>query len=386
MALEVAPVKVLGSAVSLTSKHALEVAETKQESLRIWRDARPAVASPSVAAPIEPVHGDRLTISKEALEAYNNTPAQAADTSAIAVDAEFFGLTPDDRLLILILEKALGIRIRTADQIKKAAKGSGKGFADRVQEAIAAAQKQAEALKEAATAPSKAGWGFIYERHESHMETEALSFKANGIVNTADGKQIAIQLQFNMSRSFAATSSLTIRGGDAKVVDPLVINYDGPAADFKDTTFVFDLDADGQNDEIAVLGSGSGYLAIDKNGDGTINNGAELFGPTTGNGYGELRLLDSDGNQWLDASDPAFDSVRIWNRDSSGADHLIALGQKGIGAIYVGSVGAQFSVKDASNTLQAQNTRMGIYVKESGQAGTIQEVDLVARPQSTTQT
>ncbi len=108
--------KILGTTVNPTSRHALETTQTKQESLRIWRDARPETASPVTAASIGPLQVDRLTISRAAMEAYQGAPVQVTDdTSPIAVDAEFFGLTPEDRILILILERALGIRIRTEE-------------------------------------------------------------------------------------------------------------------------------------------------------------------------------------------------------------------------------------------------------------------------------
>lgn len=42
--------------------------------------------------------------------------------------------------------------------------------------------------------------------------------------------------------------------------------------------FKFDLNADGQNEDINFATNGSGYLALDRNGDGRINNGSELFG------------------------------------------------------------------------------------------------------------
>jgi hypothetical protein len=174
-------------------------------------------------------------------------------------------------------------------------------------------------------------------------------------------------------------TNLSLRAGDAKVVDPLVINYDGPAADFTKTTFRFDLDADGVSEEMPSLAAGSGFLALDKDGDGTINDGSELFGPSSGNGFAELEEIDSDGNGWLDASDPVYDRLRIWTRDEQGKDTLVALGQKGIGAIYLGSLGAAFAVKDESNALQAQNTRMGIFLRETGQPGIVQQVDLAVR-------
>ena len=57
-----------------------------------------------------------------------------------------------------------------------------------------------------------------------------------------------------------------------------MINLNTDAANVTDQKFYFDLDADGELDEISTLASGSGFLALDKNGDGIINDGSELFG------------------------------------------------------------------------------------------------------------
>ena len=65
-------------------------------------------------------------------------------------------------------------------------------------------------------------------------------------------------------------------------------------AEVSDQTFYFDLDADGKEEEISVL-NGSGYLALDKNGDGTINDGSELFGTRNGDGFADLAQYDEDG-------------------------------------------------------------------------------------------
>ena len=67
--------------------------------------------------------------------------------------------------------------------------------------------------------------------------------------------------------------------------DPLIVNIGSDTADVCDQTFKFDLDADGTEDEISMLGKGSGFLALDKNGDGKINDGSELFGTKSGDGF-----------------------------------------------------------------------------------------------------
>lgn len=94
---------------------------------------------------------------------------------------------------------------------------------------------------------------------------------------------------------------------------------------------------DGKAESLYGLGTSSGYLAIDNNADGRINDGSELFGTRSGNGFADLAKLDSDGNHWLDEADTGFNSLRIWQRDAAGQDTLSSLRDKGIGALYLGS-------------------------------------------------
>lgn len=59
-------------------------------------------------------------------------------------------------------------------------------------------------------------------------------------------------------------------------------------------------------------------MALDVNYDGIINDGRELFGPRTGNGFLELAEFDIDGNNWIDENDPIFEKLRIWTLDEKG--------------------------------------------------------------------
>ncbi|HEX3048492.1 MAG TPA: hypothetical protein VHY08_27330 [Bacillota bacterium] len=214
------------------------------------------------------------------------------------------------------------------------------------------------------------------QRREVYRESEQTSFTANGVVKTADGKEIDFSVALNMSREFAMekiTSTVT----QQQLKDPLVINFDGPAAALSDTKFSFDLDNDGALDQISFLKSGSGFLALDQNQDGVINNGGELFGTASGNGFADLLKYDSDQNGWIDENDAIYEKLRIWTKDENGQDVLFALGQKGIGAIYLGNTETQFSMKDAANQTQGQIRRTGVFLKEDGTAGTVQQIDLV---------
>ena len=112
------------------------------------------------------------------------------------------------------------------------------------------------------------------------------------------------------------------------------------------------------------------------NNDGVVNNGSELFGPQSGNGFSELAEYDGDGNGWIDENDDVYDKLRIWTKDENGNDKLLALGQKGIGAIYLGNVNTDFALKNSQNQLQGEISRTGIFLNENGSAGTIQHIDL----------
>jgi hypothetical protein len=219
------------------------------------------------------------------------------------------------------------------------------------------------------------GWGLIYNSQRTSSEKEQLSYSAEGIVKTSDGKELKIDLSLNMSREFVERSNFSIRAGNAKI-DPLIINFDGKAPELTDTKFSFDLDVDGTTDQISFLKSGSGFLALDSNNDGEINNGSELFGPQSGDGFADLSSYDHDRNGWIDENDSVFEKLRIWTKDSEGNDYLLALGEKGIGAIYLGHISTLFDLKDTQNQMAGQVQETGIFVKEDGSAGTIQHVDL----------
>ena len=152
--------------------------------------------------------------------------------------------------------------------------------------------------------------------------------------------------------------------------DPLVVNIGSDTADVRDQTFKFDLDADGTEDEISMLGKGSGFLALDKNGDGKINDGSELFGTKSGDGFGDLREYDSDGNGWIDENDDVFSKLKVWCKDENGKDILMDLKEADIGAIFLGEQQTEFSLGGADGYRDGVIRSTGVFLREStGAAG-----------------
>lgn len=207
-------------------------------------------------------------------------------------------------------------------------------------------------------------------------ESESVSYSAKGMVKTADGKTISFDINMSMSREFLSYTEIS--AGKMNLVDPLVINYGGTAASLTGEKFDFDLTCDGKKESISFAGQGSGFLALDRNNDGKINDGSELFGPSSGSGFEELRQYDSDGNSWIDEADSIFKDLRVWSKDKDGKDQLFTLTELGIGAIFLGETQTQFSMSDDAGNAAGQMRSTSFFLKENGGAGTISHIDLLA--------
>lgn len=378
--------KIESSTVAMASQSSYKEATKAVESLKTWDaqgNSKTTTITNSSAKGM-----DTLEISKQARDLQLNT---LTPVSTVPSDDETASLSSKEEQQLTLLKRM--IQALTGKKIKfvmpKKATLEDPKMSQAIQSAYssrsslqAAAAGWAQGLAGAKPRSNASGGGFEYSQSVTHYEAQSTSFQAQASVKTADGRQINIDLQLNLSREFMSQSNLTIQAGAQPVqggnqVDPLVINYDAGSASVTAEKYAFDIDANGTLDQISFVGPGSGFLSLDLNGDGKINDGSELFGPQSGNGFDDLAKYDTDGNNWIDENDAIYDKLQIWSKDSTGKDVLMALGQKGVGAIYLGNVSTSFALKGADNQTNAQLQRTGIYLNEDGSAGTIQHVDLV---------
>lgn len=207
-------------------------------------------------------------------------------------------------------------------------------------------------------------------------ESESTSFATKGTVRTADGREISIDVDVTMSRRFTQYFAEEMQIMQVNTCDPLVLNFDGDVAELTDQKFFFDIDGDGKEDEVSRLGNGSGYLALDKNSDGIINDGRELFGPQSGNGFEDLAAFDEDGNGWIDENDAIWSKLKIWCRNEDGTDSLYTLSEKGVGAICLQNAATDFTLNGADNRTNGYIRSTGIFLYENGNVGTMQHLDV----------
>lgn len=204
-------------------------------------------------------------------------------------------------------------------------------------------------------------------------ESEKLDVQMMGCIQT-DTQKIEINMDISFSSTFVQKQQLL----KTQFYDPLVLNFDGELPDLDTQNFSFDIDCDGESDQISMLKSGSGFLALDKNDNGIVDDGTELFGTQNGHGFYDLRRYDSDNNGWIDENDPILDSLRIWEK-SAGEDRLVALGEVGIGALYLGFTANNFDIKSLENETLGRIRSNGLFLNEDGTSGLMSQIDFARR-------
>lgn len=209
-----------------------------------------------------------------------------------------------------------------------------------------------------------------------YCEQETLDFSSSGCVTTEDGRTIEFDVNLHMSRSF---EQYYRREGIEipQMCDPLVLNFDGDVSSLSDIKFEFDLDCDGEKEMISRLCDGQGCLALDKNNDGIVNDGSELFGTKSGDGFAELTQYDEDGNGWIDENDAVFDKLKIWVMDEEGHETLLSLREKGVGAIFLGNSKNDFSLRSVeTGNLNGVIRSVGMFLYEDGNVGMMSQLDI----------
>lgn len=316
---------------------------------------------------------DLVTISREALErsrraAVESAADPAAEAPAVSGEEEIDAGASDPRteLMRLLFEAITGHAIRAA---KIRVDRSGGDDARR----LAAAARAPEA-----SGDGRAGWGVEITTTEKQIDAQAVSFRATGVVRTDDGREIAVAADLEMRDERISVVTSTVRAGDSRLKDPLVLNFAGGPAALAGTVD-FDLDSDGSAERVDFLASGSGLLTLGANGAARPEDGSALFGVRTGDGYAELAALDEDHNGWIDEGDSAFARLGVWSRAASGAEQVRSLADLGVGAISLGSAATPMDVHTEDGRLGARVRATGIYLDESGAVHTTQQVDLASR-------
>ena len=341
-----------------------ELAKKAREAAESSASAKPGTAETTSSSPLAP-NLELIRQTSEWLESLDKgfIPGDSQIQSDENFDTDM-SLSSQMRILKTLLEKMLDITI-DLPQITGGQGAEAPSNAPTGQPAAAEAPAPLMANGE----PNR-----TVQLSEASYEQEQLAFVANGQVSTADGREIKFDLGFALNyQKLQLSERLT---SSAALKDPLVLNLEGLVPGFSSARFEFDLDADGSRESLTQLANNSAFLALDRNGNGQIDDGSELFGARSGNGFAELAALDEDGNGILDEADSGFASLRLYRSDTA----LLTLGDQKIGAIFLNAAATPFMHLGGDQGAQGESPAVlrqtGIYLTEDGKAGTVQQIDL----------
>jgi hypothetical protein len=287
--------------------------------------------------------------------------AQSSTADKSTVDSGS-GADPKSEQLMLLLETLFKLKRITRVDLHATASQ---------QQQLSLTQSQ-QISQSATAADGRSESGFSYDDQQTYAESEKMALSMAGTLTTDDGRQFSFSYEYRMERTLVQQRSTQIRAGSAAVQDPLVLDVGGVTGQpggLSGVTTPFDLHGNGGQDRLPVPAAGWRYLV---QGAQSPVNGSALFGPRSGQGFAELAAMDVDGNGFVDAGDPGFTDLHLWD----GVHTPEPLAKYGIGALAVRSVTAPFRFAGADGITQGQNQRSGMYVTDQGRVGAMHQIDV----------
>lgn len=167
--------------------------------------------------------------------------------------------------------------------------------------------------------------------------------------------------------------------------NPLALDLGGDGLKFvnlADSKAKFDLKGNHFATQTAWLKGDDGFLVLDKNKDGIINDINELFGNTVQGGFCELKDFDSNHDEKIDIYDSIFPSLKIW-QDNNGDGISQTYELKSLSDLNLVSVGLNAAKTNKPATSDAKIIKSGLFTRTDGTSGQISEILLTIDPTHT---
>ncbi len=193
------------------------------------------------------------------------------------------------------------------------------------------------------------------------------TIKIGAAVGVISGIKL-VKTQFNSARSIA--------------YDPLILDLDGDGFNIekKGDGANFDLDKNGFAEKINWT-SRDGFLCLDLNENGIIDNGGELFGDqtlladgkTAKNGFEALKQYDSNGDGVIDENDEIFSQLRVWvDADGNGISDEGEM--KTLKELGIASINLNYENVNAETGTEATIGNTATFTREDGTTASVGEL------------
>ncbi len=170
---------------------------------------------------------------------------------------------------------------------------------------------------------------------------------------------------------------------------PLILDLDGDGVETLGKTegVQFDLDNNGFAETVGWAASDDGLLALDRNGDGKITGGFELFGNNTtlgtgglaSNGFEALAEFDDNGDGVINANDAVYNDLKVWRDYSangrSESSELQSLAEAGVAALNL-----TYTTSDTVDEHGNEHRQNGSYIDSEGNSKELTDVWFTVDP------
>jgi large repetitive protein len=229
------------------------------------------------------------------------------------------------------------------------------------------------------------GYNSVEYTYQSGDTFQIGDFGATTLTNNPVTFTVPVQV-IDGDGDVSANSNLSITANSAP---PIVLDLDGDGVEFVPLAagVAFDYHGDGSADPTAWVGADDGLLAIDRNGDGIVNDGSEIvFGSgSLTDLQGLAANYDSNQDGQLTAADDNFALFGVWqDANSNGvtdAGEFRSLSDAGIVNIGLVSDGIAYAAAGGEVAVAGQST----YIKADGSMGIVADAAFATAASATSQ-
>lgn len=182
---------------------------------------------------------------------------------------------------------------------------------------------------------------------QAHIQVRTLNIEASASAVTLRMEGIeAVVTRIQTGTSAWEAELVTVEAAwnlSVEMADPLVLDLGGDGISLRaaEDGVLFDLEGNGTPRQVGFIQKDDAFLYLDRNGNGIVDNGLELFGDQEGDasGFAKLARYDANGDGKIDAQDPVYVHLRLWqDRNGDGihqAEESLTLAEAGITALYL---------------------------------------------------
>ena len=208
-----------------------------------------------------------------------------------------------------------------------------------------------------------------WRSHEQH-----LNYQVQGVFNVNDQE---LSLDYNFALSSEHVSYSKIEMSAAALKDPIIVQFGSQGLGNIKGQKEFAINQDNTLDSLPIFSGDVGYLVYDKNQNQQADDGSELFGPKTGQGFAELAQLDSNNNGFIDVGDQQFEQLYLWQpSDDNQTEQWLSLKEANIQAISLSAISTSFDFYDQQGKVQAQLRQSSFAISEDGFGRGVHQIDV----------